>query len=65
MIEVPVTVIGQGRNRHYEWNCIHCGCRMRSGKYGIEHSCLHRVTLEAKRIDLVVALFEDLSQPGQ
>ena len=62
MIEVQTTDVGNGK---LEWDCPHCGSRMRSGKLGIESRCDHLVRLKVKRFDCVIACFQDKSQSGQ
>ena len=65
MIEVPVTQVGEGSTKHYEWDCAHCGRRMRSGRHGIVKDCPHEVHLKVRTFPDVVAVFPVKSESGQ
>lgn len=62
MIEIPVTMVGNGPNRKLVWDCPHCGVRMESGRHGISMPCKHKVYLRTKTMDLILAVFEDKPQ---
>lgn len=64
MIQVPVTVVGQGTDRVFEFDCPHCGKRLRAGRHGIADACKHPAYLNARKFDDVVAVFEDKPPAG-
>lgn len=60
-VEVPVTLVGQGKDRKLHFDCPKCNHRVVIGQYGAE-GCGHAFVLRPRKIDDVIAIF-DLPDP--